>query len=260
MDLAGTSAVVVGAAGGLGRATVGTLAAAGMHVTAADLDRQAAEAALSGVADVDVRVASVMDEGELATAMGAAAVRGPLRVVVICHGGPAQGGRLVRRDGSVHSIEAFQRTVDLFLVGTFNAMRLGAAAMASTTPDPDGHRGVIVTTSSIAAFEGGVGQLPYAAAKAGVAAMTLVAARDLAPTGVRVMSIAPGVMATPAFRRPLDEVEETFGRRVLFPQRLGRPQEYASLVETICRNDYLNGEVIRLDGGLRLSARLSDGE
>jgi NAD(P)-dependent dehydrogenase (short-subunit alcohol dehydrogenase family) len=162
---------------------------------------------------------------------------------------------VVGKDGSALSLEGFRQTVDVYLSGTFNLLRLAAEAMAATEPDDDGSRGLVVNTASIAAYEGQVGQAPYAAAKGGVVALTLVAARDLAPRGIRVMTVAPGTMYTPAFRMPEEAAQERWGKAVPFPNRMGSATEYADLVEHIARNDYLNGETIRLDGAQRFGLR-----
>jgi NAD(P)-dependent dehydrogenase (short-subunit alcohol dehydrogenase family) len=162
---------------------------------------------------------------------------GPLRVAVSAHGGPVEVGRWWEGTGPPLSLEGFRRTIDIYLTGTFNVLRLAAAAMAATEPDEDGNRGLVVSTASIAAFEGQVGQSPYAAAKGGVVSLTLVAARDLAPLGIRVMTIAPGTMYTPAFRMPEDEAQARWGAGVPFPRRMGRADEYAALVEHLGRHD-----------------------
>jgi NAD(P)-dependent dehydrogenase (short-subunit alcohol dehydrogenase family) len=175
---------------------------------------------------------------------------GPLRVSVDCHGGPASGGRLVGKDGSPLDLEGFKTTITFYLTAVFNVMRLSAAAIGRQEP-VDGARGVIINTASIAGYEGQVGQLPYAAAKGGVIGMTLVAARDLSPLGIRVLTIAPGMFLTPAYPAPADQLEAHWGPQIPFPKRMGQPAEYATLVTSIIENDYLNGEVIRLDGALR---------
>jgi len=173
-------------------------------------------------------------------------------VLVSTAGGGVGGGRTVDDRSEPHPIDAFVRTMALNAVGTFNVARLVAAAMASNRPDEDGQRGVLVHTASIAAMEGQVGQVAYAAAKAAIVGMTLPMARDLAPLGIRVCTIAPGPMATPVMTRVLELVESDPIEGVAFPDRMGRPEEFALLVEAIVRNPYLNGEVVRLDGGLRL--------
>jgi NAD(P)-dependent dehydrogenase (short-subunit alcohol dehydrogenase family) len=257
MKLEGASALVAGGAGGLGEATVRRLVAAGAAVVIADpaVDRAKQLADELGEQVLAVET-DVTDEASVAAAVAAASEFGPLRVSVDTHGGFAIGGRVVDRAGAPMDLDGFRRTIDAYLTGTFNVMRLAAAAMCATEPDDEGHRGVIVTTASIAAYEGQIGQLPYAAAKGGVVAMTLVAARDLAAAGVRVMGIAPGTFLTPAYKVMTDEqLEEHFGSKVPFPTRMGRPEEFAALVQAICENDYLNGEVIRLDGALRFGPK-----
>ncbi|MFG2959134.1 SDR family NAD(P)-dependent oxidoreductase [Streptomyces sp. NPDC048291] len=251
MRVQGASAVVVGGAGGLGEATVRRLHAAGASVVVADL---ADEKGKSLEEELGVRYVrtDATDEGQVRAALGEAESLGPLRISVDVHGGPASGGRLVGRDGEPLDLAGFRRTVDIYLTGVFNVLRLAAAAMARQEPvDEDGGRGVVVNTASIAAYEGQIGQLPYAAAKGGVAAMTLVAARDLSPLGIRVVTVAPGTFLTPAYGKAGDQLEEYWGPQVPHPRRMGRSPEYAALVQHICENDYLNGEVIRLDGALR---------
>ena len=176
---------------------------------------------------------------------------GPLRISVDVHGGPAAGGRLLAKDGTAMGIDGFRTTIESYLISVFNVMRLAAEAIARQEPAGDGGRGVIINTASIAAYEGQIGQLPYSAAKGGVVAMTLVAARDLSPVGVRVVTIAPGTILTPAYGKAGDQLEAYWGPQIPYPKRMGRPAEYAALVQAIAENDYLNGEVIRLDGALR---------
>jgi NAD(P)-dependent dehydrogenase (short-subunit alcohol dehydrogenase family) len=190
------------------------------------------------------------DPESVEAAINAAESLGPLRISVDTHGGPATGGRLVGKDGSPLSLDGFKTTIDYYLTAVFNVLRLSAAAIARQEPAEEG-RGVIVNTASIAAFEGQIGQLPYAAAKGGVAAMTLVAARDLSPLGIRVVTIAPGTFLTPAYGKAGDQLEAYWGPQVPHPKRMGRSPEYGALVQSIVENDYLNGEVIRLDGALR---------
>jgi NAD(P)-dependent dehydrogenase (short-subunit alcohol dehydrogenase family) len=165
------------------------------------------------------------------------------------------GGRIVQRDGSPLGLQEFRESLEPYLTGTYNVMRLTAAAMAASEPDGESGRGVIITTASIAAYEGQIGQVPYAAAKGGVVAMTLVAARDLATVGVRVLTIAPGTFFTPAFGMPEEAASERFGQGIPFPKRMGRPPEYAKLVHAMIDNDYLNGEVVRLDAALRFAPK-----
>jgi len=251
MQVQGTSAVVVGGTGGLGEATVRRLHAAGAAVVVADLADDKGKALEKELGVRYVRT-DATDEDDVRAAIGEAEALGPLRISVDVHGGPASGGRLVGKDGEPMDLAGFRQTVDVYLTGVFNVMRLTAAAMARQEPvTEDGGRGVIVNTASIAAYEGQIGQLPYAAAKGGVVGMTLVAARDLSPLGIRVVTIAPGTFLTPAYGRAADQLEAYWGPQVPHPRRMGRSPEYAALVQHICENDYLNGEVIRLDGALR---------
>jgi NAD(P)-dependent dehydrogenase (short-subunit alcohol dehydrogenase family) len=256
MRLENSSAIVSGGAGGLGEATVRRLSKAGMSVVVADLDaeRGAALADELGPSVHFVETDLTLEESVQA-AVAAAQKLSPLRVSVAAHGAGSATGRVVGRDGAPMPLEAWSRTIQVYLTGTFNLLRLAAAAMAATEELEDGARGVVINTASIAAYEGQVGQAAYAAAKAGVVGLTLAAARDLAPVGVRVMSIAPGTFFTPAFRLPEDEAQARWGTGVPFPKRMGRPAEYAALVEQIAVNDYLNGETIRIDGAQRFGPK-----
>ncbi|WP_194903673.1 SDR family NAD(P)-dependent oxidoreductase [Catenulispora rubra] len=249
MRIKGSSAIVVGGAGGLGEATVRRLHAAGAKVVVADLADEKGKALQDELGVVYVRT-DATDEASVTAAVAEAEAAGPLRISVDTHGGPATGGRLIGKDGTPLDLDGFRKTIEFYLTAVFNVMRLSAAAIARTEP-VDGDRGVIVNTASIAAYEGQIGQLPYAAAKGGVASMTLVAARDLAPLGVRVVTVAPGTFLTPAYGTSADQLEAYWGPKIPHPKRMGHPAEYAALVQQICENDYLNGEVIRLDGGLR---------
>lgn len=256
MQWSGTSAIVSGGAGGLGEATVRSLVEAGAGVVIADLSDERG-AALAADLGNRVRYVStdVTQEDSVAAALAAAAELGVLRVAVAAHGGHVTAGRIVGKTGAPMALDGFRLTVDTYLTGTFNLLRMSAAAMTANEPDAGGERGVVICTASIAAYEGQIGQLAYAAAKAGVVGMTLVAARDLAVSGVRVLTIAPGTFYTPAFGMTEDEATERFGSAIPFPQRMGRPAEYAQLVRSIAENGYLNGETIRLDGALRFSPR-----
>jgi len=249
MELADSSAIVVGGAGGLGEATVRRLHKAGAKVVVADLADAKGKALESELGVRYARTDATSEESVLA-AIAEAESLGPLRVSVDTHGGPASGGRLIGKDGSPLDLAGFKTTIEFYLTAVFNVMRLSAAAIARNEP-VDNARGVIVNTASIAAYEGQIGQLPYAAAKGGVVGMTLVAARDLAPLGIRVVTIAPGTFLTPAYGKAGDELEAYWGPQVPHPKRMGRADEYATLVGSIIENDYLNGEVIRLDGALR---------
>jgi len=251
MQIMGSSAIVVGGAGGLGEATVRRLHAAGAKVVVADLADEKGKALEQELGARYVRTDATSEESVKA-ALAEAAAAGPLRIAVDTHGGPASGGRLIGKDGEPLDLAGFRQTIEIYLTGVFNVLRLAAAAIAKTEPaGEDQDRGVIVNTASIAAYEGQIGQLPYAAAKGGVVSMTLVAARDLAPLGIRVVTIAPGTFLTPAYGKAGEQLEAYWGPKIPHPKRMGHSPEYASLVQHICENDYLNGEVIRLDGALR---------
>jgi NAD(P)-dependent dehydrogenase (short-subunit alcohol dehydrogenase family) len=249
MQIGGSSAVVVGGTGGLGEATVRRLVAAGARVVVADVADDKGKA-LEQELDVRYVRTDATAEDDVRAAMEEAQALGPLRISVDAHGGPASGGRLLGKTGEPLDLAGFRTTIEYYLTGVFNVMRLAAQAIARSEP-VDSHRGVIVNTASIAAYEGQTGQLPYAAAKGGVVSMTLVAARDLSPVGIRVVTIAPGTFLTPAYGTSGDQVEAYWGPQVPHPRRMGRPAEYAAMVQSIAENDYLNGEVIRLDGALR---------
>ncbi|MGK8505678.1 SDR family NAD(P)-dependent oxidoreductase [Nocardia asiatica] len=250
MQISGCSALVVGGTGGLGEATVRRLHAAGAKIVVADV---ADEKGKQLETELGIRYVhtDATDEDSVLAAIAEAESLGPLRISVDTHGGPATGGRLIGKDGAPLALDGFRTTIEFYLTAVFNVLRLTAAAIAKTDPEEEGGRGVIVNTASIAAFEGQVGQLPYAAAKGGVVGMTLVAARDLSPVGIRVVTIAPGTVNTPAYGKAADQLEAYWGPQVPFPKRMGRSEEYAKLATAIIENDYLNGEVIRLDGALR---------
>lgn len=255
MQLEESSALVVGGAGGLGAATVRRLAAAGARVVIADLADETGTALADELgSNTRFMHTDVLSEESLAAAISAATEMGPLRVSVDTHGGPG-GGRTVDRNGSPMPLEQFMNVVNVFLFGSFNVLRLTAAAMAATEPQDTGERGVIINTASIAGYEGTIGQVAYGAAKGGIISMTLPAARDLAVLGIRVATIAPGVFATPAYGRGLEAVEAEWGPVVPFPKRMGHPDEYAAMAMAIVDNPYFNGEVIRLDAGLRFQIK-----
>ena len=253
MQLDGIAALVTGAASGLGAATAAHLAKLGVAVYGLDLDK--AVSAAQGVPDgVTLLPADVTDEESVREAVArAAAGPEPLRLVVNC-AGIAPSARILSKKG-VHDLGLFQSVLTVNLVGTFNVMRLAAERIAQTEADEHGQRGVVVNTASVAAFEGQIGQIAYTASKAGVAGMTITAARDLAQYGIRVMTIAPGIVATPMLAGLPEDVQASLARSVTFPQRLADPGEYARLVTTIAEHDYLNGETIRMDGALRMTAR-----
>ena len=250
------AAIVTGGASGLGEATTRALAAAGVAVTVLDLneERGAALAAELGGHTSFVRT-DVTDEASVQAAVGEATGKDrPLRIAVNCAGiGWAQ--RVLARDGSPHELAPFSRTVTVNLIGTFNVLRLAAAAMARTGPDEEGERGVVVNTASIAAYDGQIGQIAYAASKGGIVGLTLPAARDLSAVGVRVCTIAPGLVDTPLLGGLPEEARTALSAGIPFPKRLGRPSDFAELALAIVEHGYLNGEVIRMDGALRMAPR-----
>jgi NAD(P)-dependent dehydrogenase (short-subunit alcohol dehydrogenase family) len=255
VDLQGRVAIVTGGAGGLGSAVARRLAGLEMGVVVFDRDGDRA-ALLAKEMEGAVGVAGdVNDDDAAGRAIDEASALGRLSLLVNVAGGGVGGGRTVGRDGTPREEAALTETMAMNAFGTFNMCRLVAAAMADNDPDPDGQRGVIVNTASIAGMEGQTGQLAYAAAKAAILGMTLPMARDLAAIGVRVCAIAPGTMGTPIMLGVREEVREKLEKAIVFPQRMGRPDEFALLVESIARNPYLNGENIRLDGALRFAAK-----
>lgn len=253
MDIAGQAALVTGGASGLGYGAARALVAAGAKVALIDLpgpkldDAAASLGALACPADVTDAAAL---EAAVATA---AEAQGTARILVAC-AGIAPAARAVGRDGPM-PLEAFGKVIAVNLLGTFNAVRLAAAGMLALDPLADNERGVIITTASVAAFEGQIGQAAYAASKGGVAAMTLPLAREFAPKGVRVMTIAPGIFGTPMLAAMPPAVQESLAASVPFPSRLGTPEDYAALVLSICRQTMLNGSTIRLDGAIRMAAK-----
>jgi NAD(P)-dependent dehydrogenase (short-subunit alcohol dehydrogenase family) len=252
MDLNGRSALVTGGAGGLGGATVRRLVELGMGVAVFDRDGDRAGELAKELGDGAVAVGGdVNDDGDVAAAIDAARSVGTLSLVVNVAGGGVGGGRTVGRDGTPHDKASFVGTMEMNAFGTFNVTRLAAAAIAGNEPDENGQRGVVVNTASIAGIEGQTGQLAYAAAKAAILGMTLPLARDLGAVGIRVCAIAPGTMGTPIMLSVPEQMQEHLVKNIVFPRRMGRPEEFALLVESIARNPYLNGENIRLDGALR---------
>jgi len=250
MDVNGLAAIVTGAASGLGAATARALAGAGAKVALLDMNLAAA-AELAGEIGAIAVQCDVADATSAENAVrDAREIHGPARIAVSC-AGIAPPAKIVGRDGP-QDLATFAQTININLIGTFNIMRLAAADMKVLDPLDGGERGLIVNTASIAAFEGQIGQAAYAASKGGVAAMTLPAAREFSRSGIRVMTIAPGIFGTPMLFGLPDEVQESLGQQVPFPSRLGDAAEYAKLVLHIADNMMLNGEVIRLDGALRL--------
>jgi len=250
MKLAGSVALVTGGASGLGAATVRRLVAAGANAVIVDRDEPRGAALANELGQTYVK-ADVTNADEVQAAVAAAEALGPLRVAVSC-AGVGWAARTLDKTGKPHDLELFKTVVGVNLVGTFNVLRLAASAMAKTAPLDGGERGVIVNTASVAAFDGQIGQIAYAASKAGVAGMTLPAARDLAPVGVRVLTIAPGLFDTPMLGALPEEKRAALAADVVFPKRLGNPDEYGAFVVSIAENGYLNGETIRLDGSLRM--------
>jgi NAD(P)-dependent dehydrogenase (short-subunit alcohol dehydrogenase family) len=251
MRVSGISAVVTGGASGLGGATARALADAGAKVFALDLAGSIEKAdAVDGVTYVE---ADVTDPEQVQAAVDQAAQDGPLRVAVNC-AGVGTAGRILSKKGP-HDLAVFRKVIEVNLIGTFNVMRLAAEAIAKTDADDTGQRGVVINTASIAAFDGQIGQAAYSASKGGVVGLTLPAARDLATSGIRVVTIAPGIIDTPMLAGVTDEFRASLAAGVPFPQRLGQPAEYAKLALSIIDQDYLNGEVIRLDGALRMAPR-----
>jgi NAD(P)-dependent dehydrogenase (short-subunit alcohol dehydrogenase family) len=257
MKVAGTSAIVSGGGSGLGEATARKLAADGAAVVVFDRSEEAAKRVATEIGGTATWVAGDASvEAGVAAAITAATEIAPLRAVVACAGGGTRSERVVSRDGTPHDLELFENTVRGNLFTSFNTLRLTAAAMSRQEPvDDDGQRGVIVTTASIAGYEGQIGQISYGAAKAGVIGMTLIAARDLAAVGVRVNCIAPGIIRTPAWGVSPDERLAAFAQTVPFPKRFGRPEEFAELAGSLIGNDYVNGQVIRLDGAIRFGPK-----
>jgi NAD(P)-dependent dehydrogenase (short-subunit alcohol dehydrogenase family) len=256
MDIDGIGAVVTGGGSGLGEATARALAARGARVGLLDLGRsKGAEVAKEIGGDAVFLEADVTSEEDVSAALEQAREAfGNLHVAVNC-AGIGMAGRTIGKGNEPFSLDLFRRTIEVNLVGTFNVIRLAAARMADNDPDAEGERGVIVNTASIAAFDGQIGQAAYSASKGGVAGMTLPIARDLSRSGIRVVTIAPGLFATPMLMGLPEPARAALGASVPFPPRLGKPSEYGSLACQIVENPMLNGEVIRLDGALRMAPK-----
>ena len=253
MEIAGQAALISGGGSGLGRATAQALAKAGARVAVLDINEAAAVAAAKEIGGF-AAACDVTNAADTEAAVAAARERhGPARLVVAC-AGIGTAGRIVGRDGPL-PLDAFRRTIEVNLIGSFNLLRLAAADMTGLDPLGDGERGLIVLTASVAAFEGQIGQAAYSASKGGIVGLTLPAARELARYGVRVVAIAPGIFATPMLAGLPQDVQDSLAASVPFPPRLGRPEEYAALVLDLCRNVMINGSVVRLDGALRMAPR-----
>jgi NAD(P)-dependent dehydrogenase (short-subunit alcohol dehydrogenase family) len=252
MELNGTSAIVTGGASGLGEAAARTLAAAGAHVIVADLNEDLGKQVAADIGGQFVKT-NVADEDSVREMVDAAAASGhPLRVAVSC-AGIGFAARTVGRDGSPHELAGFTKVITVNLTGTFNVLRLAAAAMAKTEPaDADGQRGVIINTSSVAGIEGQTGQIAYSASKGGIIGMTVPAARDLSVIGVRVKPIYKSIAGD---GRDAEAFLAKLAEPVVFPKRLGRPDEFGQLVRALIENDYMNAEVVRFDGGIRFQPK-----
>jgi NAD(P)-dependent dehydrogenase (short-subunit alcohol dehydrogenase family) len=253
MDISGKAAVVTGGASGLGAATARALASAGAKVSILDMNEDLARQMADEIGGVAV-AANVADDASLEAAFAKAReAHGPARILVNCAGiGPA--AKTVSSKG-MHPLDQFQKVINVNLIGTFNCIRRAADEMSKQEPLADGERGVCINTASVAAYDGQIGQAAYAASKGGIVGMTLPIARDLSSLGIRVMTIAPGLFKTPLLLGLPQEVQDSLGASVPFPSRLGDPDEYAALARHICENVMLNGEVIRLDGAIRMAPR-----
>lgn len=254
MKIEGTAALVTGGGSGLGEATARELARQGAKVAVLDLNLEQAQRVARDIGGIAM-ACNVCDEDSMVQAIAAAAAaHGPARILMQIAGiGTAK--RVVGKDGRAAPLADFAKVVQVNLIGTYNAARLFAAECAALDPLEDGARGVMVFTASVAAYDGQVGQQAYSASKAGVVGMTLPMARDLAQHGIRVCTIAPGLFATPLLKTLPDAVQASLASSIPFPQRLGKPEEFAELAAHIVRNDHLNGETIRLDGALRMAPR-----
>jgi NAD(P)-dependent dehydrogenase (short-subunit alcohol dehydrogenase family) len=258
MDIRGSSAIVTGGASGLGAATARLLTERGARVVLLDMNDTAGEALAKELGGIFAH-ADVTNTEEVIAAVEAAKELGPLRSLVNC-AGVGWAARTIGRDGSyesAHNLEAFSRIISINLIGTFNCVRLAASAMSQTEPLADGERGAIVNTASLAAFEGQIGQAAYSASKGGIVGMTLPIARDLAVVGIRLNTIAPGLIDTPIYgsSEASEEFKAKLKRDVVFPDRLGRADEFASLAVELVTNSYMNGETIRIDGAARLQPK-----
>ncbi len=253
MDIRGQAAIVTGGASGLGGATAHMLAEAGAKVAIFDVNQKAAAEVAIGINGIAIHCDVTDDKTTEAAFAKAAADHGPARFLINCAGvGPAK--RIVGRNG-VMPLAEFKHVIEINLIGTFNAMRLAAAAMQNLEPMTDGERGIIICTASVAAYDGQIGQAAYAASKGGVVGLVLPAAREFAQFGIRVNGIAPGIFSTPMLHALPEDAQQSLAAAVPFPKKLGQPPQYAALVRHMIENRYLNGEVVRLDGALRMAPR-----
>ena len=253
MDLNGAVAVVTGGASGLGAAAARALAAEGAQVAILDVNDDLGGAVAGELGGIFAHC-DVTSEDDMVAGVDAAARLGEIRVVVNCAGiGPPC--RTLARDGTPHSLAQFRKVIDINLVGTFNTIRVAASAMMGNEPDENNDRGAIINTASVAAYDGQIGQAAYSASKGGIVGMTLPIARDLSVLGIRVSTIAPGIIDTPLLAGLPEPAKESLGRQVLHPKRLGRPDEYAEAVMFLVTHRYMNGETIRMDGGIRMGPK-----
>ena len=253
MDLNGAVAVVTGGASGLGAATARALAGAGMKVAILDINDELGVAVAGELGGIFAHC-DVTSEDDVVAGVDAAARLGEIRVVINCAGiGPPC--RTLARDGTPHSLALFRKVIEINLVGTFNTIRVAASAMMGNEPDENNDRGAIILTSSVAAYDGQIGQAAYSASKGGIVGMTLPIARDLSVLGIRVSTIAPGIIDTPLLAGLPEPAKASLGQQVLHPKRLGRPEEYAEMVMFLVTHHYMNGETIRMDGGIRMGPK-----
>ena len=253
MDIKGQAAIVTGGGSGLGEGTARALAAAGAKVAVLDINQESAARVAGEIGGLALACDVASAASAEAAVAAARSAHGAARLLVNC-AGIAPAARIVGKEGPM-SLDAFRRTIEINLIGTFNMMRLAAADMQTLAPNADGERGLIVMTASVAAFDGQIGQAGYSASKGGVAALTLPAAREFAKTGIRVMSIAPGLFGTPMLLGMPQALQDSLAAQVPFPSRFGKPDEYAALVLHMLANPMLNGETIRLDGAIRMGPK-----
>ena len=255
MIIQDVSAIVSGGVSGLGEATTRRLVAGGARVVMMDLNEEKGKAMEDELGDsVKFMKTNVASPDDVSAAIAAAEAMAPLRIAVNC-AGIGSIGRTINRDGTAHDLDAFKKTIEVNLIGTFNVIRLAAAAMSKLDPLEANERGVIINTASVAAYEGQIGQAAYSASKGGVVGMTLPIARDLSVAGIRVLTIAPGTFDTPMLGMLPEEIRQAIANGIPFPKLLGDPAQYAHLVEHMVQNSYMNGETVRIDGALRLAPK-----
>jgi NAD(P)-dependent dehydrogenase (short-subunit alcohol dehydrogenase family) len=253
MDINNKVAVITGGASGLGEATARNLAANGAKVAILDLNEERAKLVASEIGGIGISC-NVCDENAVSAALDTVEAELGIPQILLCSAGIGTPQRVLGRD-QVHPLADFSKVIDINLIGTFNVLRLTAERMAKADPNEDNERGAIIMTASVAAFDGQVGQAAYAASKGAVVSMTLPIARELSQFGIRVLTIAPGIFLTPLLANLPKEVQESLGQAIPFPKRLGKPEEFAQLAQQCVENSFLNGEVIRLDGSIRMAPR-----